>query len=356
MTTCTSICQYASSSGVVNVRRSPTHHSRPLAPRGFTLVELLVVITVIGILIALLLPAVQAAREAARQVQCKNNLKQLSLAAMNHEEIQGFLPTGGWGLWVGDGDRGFGGRQPGGWAFSLLPYMEQQGLHDLDAGLSGNAKSQAIIQRMATPVAGFSCPTRRPPTIHPYSYMLYYNGSTVQVPPYVFRTDYGGNAGQYRGGLNGNCSWWSGPYSLEIADRMLATEWINHLGSRDRGVIFRHSEMKLCEITDGASCTYLIGEKYIMPDHYFDGKLGSDDEIWDTGYDCDNIRACTHAPVPDTPGYDDFGRVFGSAHMNGFHMSFCDGSVHLINYEIDPLAHLHLGVRDDGMVIDGNAF
>ena len=64
---------------------------------GFTLVELLAVITIIGILIALLLPAVQAAREAARQTQCKNNLKQLALGCLQHEQVQGYLPTGGWG-------------------------------------------------------------------------------------------------------------------------------------------------------------------------------------------------------------------------------------------------------------------
>ena len=99
---------------------------------GFTLVELLVVITIIGILIALLLPAVQAAREAARRVQCSNNLKQLGLAMLQHEERNRFFPTGGWGwYWVGDPDRGFGKEQPGGWVFSVLPYMEQQPLHDL---------------------------------------------------------------------------------------------------------------------------------------------------------------------------------------------------------------------------------
>ena len=93
------------------------------------------VITIIGILIALLLPAVQAAREAARMTQCRNNLKQISLAALDHEHSNGWLPEGGWGYtWVGDPTRGFDKNQVGGFFYNILPYLEQQALHNLELG------------------------------------------------------------------------------------------------------------------------------------------------------------------------------------------------------------------------------
>src|SRR6476659_9581645 len=117
------------------------------ATRAFTLVELLVVIAIIGILVALLLPAVQAARESARRQQCSNHLKQLALGALNHEQTHQTFPTGGWGwFWVGDADRGFKRDQPGGWIYNLLPYVEEDAKYRL-AG-DGNRETISAAQQL----------------------------------------------------------------------------------------------------------------------------------------------------------------------------------------------------------------
>ena len=109
--------------------------------RGFTLVELLVVIAIIGILVALLLPAVQAAREAARRSQCQNNLKQLSVAVLNYENTHKTLPSGGWGWhWMGDPDGGYGKDQPGSWLYSILPYLEEANVRTIAARPSVSAE------------------------------------------------------------------------------------------------------------------------------------------------------------------------------------------------------------------------
>ena len=114
------------------------------ARKAFTLVELLVVITIIGILISLLMPAVQSAREAARRTQCSNNLKQLALGCLNHNTQFNFLPTDGWGWgWIGDPSHGAGWKQPGGWIFSILPFIDQQNVYALQMGLNGSQKATA---------------------------------------------------------------------------------------------------------------------------------------------------------------------------------------------------------------------
>ena len=118
---------------------------RPYRRRpGFTLVELLVVIAIIGILIGLLLPAVQQARESGRIAACSNNVKQIGLAMKQHESAHNYFPVSGWGWgWVGDPDRGTGLAQPGGWIYNSLPYMDLQNLHDMGMGLDPAAASPA---------------------------------------------------------------------------------------------------------------------------------------------------------------------------------------------------------------------
>src|SRR5438046_2235683 len=118
--------------------------ARQKRAQGFTLVELLVVIAIIGILVALLLPAVQAAREAARRTQCKNNIKQLSLGCLLHEDAHKYLPSGGWrdSYWA-DPNRGYGGKQPGSWYYNILAYIEEQALRDLGKGIAFDGAAPA---------------------------------------------------------------------------------------------------------------------------------------------------------------------------------------------------------------------
>ena len=340
--------------------RKHRHFSSSKERIGFTLVELLVVITIIGILIALLLPAVQAAREAARRMQCSNNLKQFGLATLTHEQALGFFPGGGWGnKWAGDPDRGFGDRQPGGWVYNLLPFMEQQALHDMGANES-NLTPEAMAaggQRAATPVAGLNCPTRRASIAYPYNMGSTYAYRNITLGSVIGRCDYAANCGDaYAGGCI------PGPGSYAIGDSWTASFWggVGNGESTATGVIFVHSKLTIAAIRDGTSNTYLVGERYNNPDHYFDGLAGDDDQGWDTGIDTDTARWTDNnsamQPAQDTAGSGSGNLNFGSAHASGFNMVFCDGSVQSISYSIDSLTHRYLGNRNDGELIDGSKF
>ncbi len=350
---------------------------------AFTLVELLVVITIIGILIALLLPAVQAAREAARQLQCRNHLKQLSLACLSHEEVYGRFPTGGWGFgWTGDADRGTDWRQPGGWIYNILPYIEQQALHDMGTGLPQAQKYAAHLQRISTPLGILYCPSRRPAIAYPWDPASGWGGAPV--------VNGGGNAGTLgrndyaaNGGDTHTDPWYpypqqppwqcapphpaAGPASVTEVENppgQMTSNAKTHFGTIARaatGIVYTGSLIEMADVTDGTSNTYLMGEKYINPDWYATGRSGGDNEAAFMGDNADLSRWSGFSPsnlwppLQDTPGYGYHGG-FGSAHAVGLHMAFCDGSVQMINYTIGPEIHRRLANRKDGKVIDGKEF
>jgi prepilin-type N-terminal cleavage/methylation domain-containing protein len=309
------------------------------ARRAFTLIELLVVLAIIALLIGLLLPAVQQVREGANRVKCANNLKQLTLAAHNHHAALGRLPSAGWGWeWVGVADRGTGKRQPGGWLYSVLPYIEQQTVWSLGQGEATDAaRKAAVLLAVETRVPIVNCPTRRTGGPYANGRNLYYRGdfAGTVTPAKLARTDYAACAGsQPRDEIDG------GPESIAQADAG-RFDWGDL--SFD-GVCFRRSEIRLTDVKAGTSNTYFAGEKYLNPLDYETGLDTSDNENYLTGFNND-VNRCTHAPPRrDLTGLRDT-LSYGSAHVAGLNMSYCDGSVRFVTYDVAPAVHRRAGSR-----------
>jgi prepilin-type N-terminal cleavage/methylation domain-containing protein len=335
---------------------------------AFTLVELLVVIAIIGILIALLLPAIQAAREAARRSTCQNNLRNVGQGFILHTDAHKFFPTGGWGYgWAGDPDKGAGRSQPGGWAFSILPFIEEQALYKLGQGTSATAKMTTNGKRMQSPIQIFNCPTRR--RAEEFAFTLpastYVN---VNEPATVARTDYAGCGGSQGFNTNGFAVVYGPDISyLSKTEAELTTYFAGSKVKEMNGISHLRSEIKPRHVSDGLSKTYTVGERYIHFLHYEDGTAGDDNQSWDCGYDWDsyrwtNIKTPTGTFLakdgkglyPGEPAGDSLAHAsvnnqnFGSAHAQIFFMAFGDGSVHGIPYEIDLVVHQGLGARNDG--------
>jgi len=318
---------------------------------GFTLVELLVVIAIIGLLVALLLPAVQSAREAARRTECKNHLKQIGLACQSHLDAYGFLPSGGWAKeWMADPNRGIGKSQPGSWQYNCLPFVEQQALHDRGVGLRAGALARELRELAQTPVHDFHCPSRRSAIAYPHAWNVCYN--MPSVPNVVAKSDYAANAGDSR--------MHSGDPPMQIPSLQQADApdfpWTDTTDESERtfqtGVMYYRSEIELRNIPDGTTKTYLVGEKYLNPDAYdFGGSstdFGENQSLY-TGYEWDNSRRTQliDTPAQDTPGFANW-EIFGSAHPGGWHVVMCDGSVHTVEYDVDAELHRRLGHRMDG--------
>jgi prepilin-type N-terminal cleavage/methylation domain-containing protein len=264
--------------------------------KGFTLVELLVVIAIIGLLVGLLLPAVQKCREAANRLKCSNNLKQIGLAWHLHHDATDTFPGGGLG-WMYAPDFASPGvpltapNQRAGWAFQVLPYLEQEG-----AWRGGGGRDVAECQRraIAQVVGGYFCPSRGRPRA--YQHGAWYG------PPGTYahaQTDYAANGG---------------------------TDW-----DKNDGALVRLNGLPLAAFGRGSSNTILAGEKYLdrrQP------PLGADDnEGYTAGWDVDTVRLAGPA-YPLATRTDSTSRFrFGGPHPGVCQFVMGDGSVRALSLD-----------------------
>jgi prepilin-type N-terminal cleavage/methylation domain-containing protein/prepilin-type processing-associated H-X9-DG protein len=299
--------------------RAPARHlrrHRDTSKRGFTLVELLVVIAIIGGLIALLLPAIQAAREAASSTKCANNLRQIGLAFQHHHAALGSFPTGGFEFWTPpayDNGRPLSGNKQGaGWGFQILPYIEEGATWK---GGGGGTDQELSIKAIGAVSPIFFCSSRRGPQTITYS------------DPY------------YLGGL-------------ELTHALCDYAGSNFEGT---GAVRQYRGVAVREITDGASKTFLVGDKRLNV-HFLGQWQEDDNEGYTAGWDEDTMRNTNVPPAPDHTGAGTGEKLFGSSHRGGLNMSFADGSVHRIDFSIDAKTFEHLGNKSDGSTVDTTSF
>jgi prepilin-type N-terminal cleavage/methylation domain-containing protein/prepilin-type processing-associated H-X9-DG protein len=335
-------------------------HGRP----GFTLVELLVVIAIIGILIGLLLPAINAAREAGRRSACMNNIKQIGLALNAHLSSQGYLPPGAklnprvfnmeddYDPWAEASDTQ-AGMIGASWMLYILPYMEHSEIYDhwnLTASVSQNAEfAQMDIKE-------FYCPSRRSGISAGDAEIMYNNWTSGG-------TDYGGCMGQVNG--------WDNPINPSKSHSFCPGKYICYVGGDEptplqAGVFYPNSNTTLTQITDGASHTIMIGELQRLHDPG-DTPAGQDAEYYGPSMTSNDGWAlagvCTLFDCNQADGGGDLGQPgglnnnffegAGSLHPGGAHFAYVDGSVHFFSENINSLAYACLGSMADGINVAG---
>lgn len=285
--------------------------------KGFTLIELLVVIAIIGVLIGLLLPAIQKVREAANRMSCSNNLKQIGMAVLNYHETYNGLPYSRLDTYET-------------WAVLITPYLEQQNFYsNWDFKKTYYQQAPAVL---ATRIPMFFCPTRRSPNTPP---LLSSNGDILQgttgpqVPGAL--ADYAACIGDDKGTID----YWDGMGTpvTTIATASNGAFW------------YKGRTLRLSDIHDGTSHTFLVGEKHI-PKHQFG--MAPDSSV----YNGDNGAAMKQAGVgiPLARGPNGSGQ-FGSYHTDVCNFVFCDGHVAAIAVSIDATNLARLANRNDEQTI-----
>lgn len=357
--------------------KKTTFHN--MARRAFTLVELLVVIAIIGILIGMLLPAVQQVREAARRTQCLNNMRQTALAAINFESSRMNFPTQGIQniqFFRGGLERPTQGVENFSWVFQILPFMEQGNLANRRATTRGlGVEPVTNLSMVGEPIAPLTCPSRG----SRFFITTDLNPGRHFIGDYAaFLVDRGHHnaardSGQFGIDPNLNLDSAGTPLNLQAPDNgnnFLQTRWLGVIApgaegtndSNNGSLINRFPAIGYGAVTDGSSNTIMIAEKAARSDAY---NPVQDDATVNRQFNNFNMRGVaghgyTNVRGADNVNFPTFADSFrgtafhllgfGSAHPGTFNAALADGSTQSLPLEISSVDMYRAFVRNDGTV------